>query len=129
MSCAIGLWLLGSLPSNAQDVCFDEATAGRMVVELERIPNLQRQLQLQESISLELTYQKDTLLETVRLQKEQVTLAQETIAAQKQVAEVAEKNCEARVEAAQPSFWHQLGTHTGAFGVGAVIAAVLVLLL
>ncbi len=100
-----------------------------MVVELERIPNLQQQLQLQENISVELTYQRDTLLETVKIQKEQVDLAKEALKAQQQLAEVQDENCKKQIEAAQPSFWSRLGTHGTAFGVGAVIAAVLVLLL
>jgi hypothetical protein len=100
-----------------------------MVMELEKIPNLKQQLQLQESISAELTYQRDTLLETVRIQKEQVDLSKDALQAQKELAKVAEEACEERVDAAQPSFWSRLGTHAGAFGVGAVIAAILVLLL
>jgi hypothetical protein len=100
-----------------------------MVVELERIPNLEKQLQLQESISLELTYQRDTLLETVKLQKEQVSLCQDTVKAQEQLARVSDENCKKMVEAAQPSFWHRLGTHAAALGVGGIIATVLVLLL
>lgn len=98
-------------------------------MELERIPNLRQQLIIQEQITGELTSQRDTLIETVRLQKEQVSLANETIKAQEQLAKVSDENCKKQIEAAQPSFWHRLGTHVGAFGVGAVIAAVLVLLL
>lgn len=100
-----------------------------MVIELERIPNLQKQLQLHESIGIELTYQRDTLLETVRLQKEQVDLSKETLKTQKELMAVKELECEKRVEAATPSFWERLGTHSASFGIGAVIAAVLVLLL
>jgi hypothetical protein len=129
-SFVIGL-LLWALPlsSFAQDVCFDEITAGRMVVELERIPNLQQQLSLQEAITVELTGQRDVLLETVKIQKEQVGLANDTIKAQKQLAEVQDENCKKMVEAAKPSFWSRIGTHATAFGIGGIIAAVLVLLL
>jgi hypothetical protein len=100
-----------------------------MVMELERIPNLRQQLILQEQITSELTSQRDTLIETVKLQKEQVSLCQDTVKAQEQLAKISDENCKKQIEAAQPSFWHRLGTHTGAFGIGAIIAAVLVLLL
>jgi len=100
-----------------------------MVVELERIPNLQRQLQIQESISIELTAQRDTLLETVKLQREQVDLSKEALIAQKELMAVQAENCKKQIEAAKPSFWHRIGTHFTAFGIGAVIAAVLVLVL
>jgi hypothetical protein len=100
-----------------------------MVMELERIPNLRQQLILQEQITSELTSQRDTLVETVKLQKEQVSLCQETVKAQEQLAKISDENCKKQIEAAQPSFWHRLGTHAATFGVGAIIAAVLVLLL
>jgi len=100
-----------------------------MVVELERIPNLQRQLVIQESITVELTAQRDLLLETVRLQKEQVDLSKEALVSQKELMAVQAENCKREIEAAKPSFWERLGTHSASFGIGAVIAAVLVLLL
>ncbi len=100
-----------------------------MVVELERIPNLQQQLQLQENISVELTYQRDTLLDTVKIQKEQVDLAKDALKAQQELAAVQDENCKKQIDAAKPSFWSRLGTHTAAMGIGGIIAAVLVLLL
>lgn len=113
----------------AQNICFDEATASRMVVELEKIPNLQQQLIIQEQITMELTVQRDTLIETVKLQKEQVVLCNDALKAHEQLAKVSDENCKKQIEAAKPSFWHRLGTHMGALGVGAIIAAVLVLIL
>ena len=123
------LWVFLLADATAQDVCFDEHVAGKMVVELERIPNLQQQLGIQESITVELTSQRDVLLETVKIQKEQVDLANDTIKAQKQLAEIQDENCKRQIEAAKPSFWSRLGTHVTAMGVGGIIAAVLVLLL
>uniref|UniRef100_A0A6M3KPY8 Uncharacterized protein n=1 Tax=viral metagenome TaxID=1070528 RepID=A0A6M3KPY8_9ZZZZ len=100
-----------------------------MVVELEKIPNLQRQLELQEQITGELTVQRDTLLETVKVQKEQVDLAKEALKSQQDLAKLQDENCKKQIEAAQPSFWSRLGTHITAAGVGGIIAAVLVLVL
>jgi hypothetical protein len=125
----IGLLLWGSLPSNAQDVCFDESVASKIVVELERIPKLKEEIALEIKRGDELIRQRDTLMDTVRLQKEQVDLATETIKSQKQLAEVQDENCKKQIEAAKPSFWSRFGTHTAAFGIGGIIAAVLVLLL
>jgi hypothetical protein len=99
-----------------------------MVVELERIPNLKQQLQLQESISLELTYQRDTLMDTVKIQKDQVDLAKDALKAQQELAKVQDENCKKMVEAAKPSFWSRIGTHVTAMGIGGIIVALALLL-
>uniref|UniRef100_A0A6M3X514 Uncharacterized protein n=1 Tax=viral metagenome TaxID=1070528 RepID=A0A6M3X514_9ZZZZ len=126
---ALLLWVFLLADATAQDVCFDEHVAGKMVVELERIPNLQQQLGIQESITVELTSQRDVLLETVKIQKEQVVLCSEALKSHEQLAKVSDENCKRQIEAAKPSFWSRLGTHVTAMGIGGIIAAVLVLLL
>jgi hypothetical protein len=100
-----------------------------MVVQLGEISKLERQLQILEATTVELITQRDTLLDTVKIQKEQVDLAKDALKAQQQLAEVQDENCKKQIEAAKPSFWSRFGTHTAAFGIGGIIAAVLVLLL
>ncbi len=130
-SFVLALLLLGLLlcPDANAEVCFSDEVGGAIVVELEKTANLKQQLVLQEQITVELTTQRDILTERVRIQKEQVILCDEVVKSQEQLAKVQDENCKQLVKAAAPSFWSRLGTHVTAFGVGAIIAAILVLIL
>jgi hypothetical protein len=89
-----------------------------MVVQLGEISKLERQLQILEATTVELITQRDTLLDTVKIQKEQIDLAKDALKAQQQLAEVQDENCKKMVEAAKPSFWSRIGTHVTAMGIG-----------
>jgi hypothetical protein len=100
-----------------------------MVMELERTANLGKQVGLLEQGTAEMQAQLDILKETVRIQKEQVDMATAALEAQKKLAEAQDANCQQLLKAAKPTFLDDVKSNVLAGGVGAVLAAMVILLL
>ncbi len=98
-------------------------------MELERIANLGRQVELLEQGTAEMQAQLDILKETIRIQKEQVDVASAAMEAQKKLAEAQDANCRQLIKAAKPTFLDNVKNNVLAGGVGAVLAVVAILLL
>ncbi len=117
------------LNSQAQDICFDDATASRMVVALEQAKIAEQQLTLAATGNTELQQQSDILKGTVRLLEDQITVYKNMIDMQNKMAEAKDKAFEQQLKAATPTFMQKLQQNFLAGGIGAILAAVGILLL
>lgn len=133
LSCGIVLllsaFLLCPASSAAQETCFADDVAGRMVVALERAKILEQQVAVSQGGNAELQQQIDILKGTVQLLEDQVRIYRNMAAMQEQMATVKERLCDEEIKAARPTLMHQVGTHGVAFGLGAILAGLFVLLL
>jgi hypothetical protein len=131
LSCVSGLLLAAISPCHEvrADVSFDDATAGNIIVALERAENLRAQIDLQDKMVRELTGQVSSIRESVAVQKEQSEMAAKVIEEQKKLIDLKDQDCKAQVAAAKPSFVDRLLSHIAAGGVGAVLAVIAVLII
>ena len=123
---AILLW-----PSNSfgQGVCFDDATAGRMVVALEQAKISEQQLTVQAGSNAELQQQVEILKGTVKLYEEQIGIYKNMNDMLNKMADAKDKAFEQQLKAATPTFMDKVKDNFLAGGIGAILAAVAMLLI
>lgn len=128
---ALLLWAFLLCPSSsaAQDTCFTEEVASRMIVALEQAKILEQQMALSETGGAELQQQIDILKNTVKLLQDQIEIYRSMTEMQSKMAEAKDKLFEQQLKAAKPSFMQQVGTHSISFGMGALLAGLAILLL
>jgi len=128
---ALLLWatLLCPLSSFAVEACFDEATAGKMVVALEQKDYCEQQLTVQLGSNAELQQQKDILLETAKLKDEQLIIYKNMVEMQNKLSEAKDKLHADELKAAKPTFMQELGKYAigAAGGAGLLLLIILVL--
>jgi hypothetical protein len=121
--------LLCPLNSFAENVCWDEATAGRMVVALEQKNICEQQLTVQLGSNAELQQQKDILLETTKLKDEQLIIYKNMVDMQTKLSEAKDKLHAEELKAAKPTFMQELGKYAiGAAGGAGILLLIIVLL-
>lgn len=128
----IGLLLLGLFlfPSSSfAQICFDDATASRMVVELERAKIMEQQLSTQSSGNLELQNQIDILKTTINLYQEQITVYKNMQEMNQKMSEMKDKACTEQIKAATPTFFDNMQKYLTGVGVGGILAGIAILLL
>jgi hypothetical protein len=123
---AILLWPPNSF---AQETCFSEDVAGRMVVALEQARIIEQQLAVAETGSAELLQQIDTLKNTIKLLQDQIEIYKNMAEMQARMGEAKDKLFEQQLKAAQPTFMDKVKTNVLAGGIGAALAAVAIFLL
>jgi hypothetical protein len=132
-SCVIALLLsvilLCPLSSFAQDACFDDATAGRMVVALEQAKIAEQQLSVAAGSNAELQQQAEILKGTIKLMQDQIDIYKNMVDMQNKMADAKDKLFEQQLKAATPTFMDKVKNNIVAGGVGAVLAVVAILLL
>jgi hypothetical protein len=121
--------LLWPLSSYAQGVCFDDETAGRMVVALEQAKFTEEQLAASNGQSAELIQQKEILQSTIKLLQDQIATYKSMQEMSTKMGEMQDKACKEQIKAATPTFMQRLQQNFLAGGIGAAIAAVVILLL
>lgn len=121
--------LLCPLSSFAQDICFDDATAGRMIVALEQAKICEQQLTVAADGSAELRQQLEIIKVTVKLLEDQISIYKNMAEMTAKMGEAKEKLFEQELKAAQPTFMDKVKTNVLAGGIGAVLATVVILLL
>lgn len=97
-----------------ESICFDESTASRMIVHIEKVSNLEEQIELYKEGNKELEYQVRLLKEVNGLRKEQVDQLQNLVKLQKD-------SYEAIIKESKPSFIRNLFNTIGAMGIGVLI--------
>jgi hypothetical protein len=121
--------LLCPLNSFAVEACFDETTAGRMVVALEQKDFCEQQLAIQLGSNAELQQQKDILLETTKLKDEQLIIYKNMVDMQTKLSEAKDKLHAEELKAAKPTFMQELGKYAiGAAGGAGILLLIIVLL-
>jgi hypothetical protein len=121
--------ILWPLSSFAQGVCFDDETAGRMVVALEQAKFSEEQLGALNTASVELIQQKEILQGTIQLLYDQINTYKSMQEMSTKMGEMQDKACKEQIKAATPTFMQRLQQNFLAGGIGAAIAAVVILLL
>lgn len=129
----IALFLLALLlfPSNSfgQSICFDDATASRMVVALEQAKITEQQLSAQSSGSLELQTQIDILRQTISLYQEQIIVYKNMAEMNSKMTEMKDKACVEQIKAATPTFMDNIQKYLTGVGIGGILAGIAILLL
>lgn len=128
----LGIGLLGLVlflfpPSSFADVCFDDDTAGRMVVTLEQAKITLEQLQLSEEKTAEVQKQVDILTKTIVLLEGQIEAYELMMVNNKQMSEAKDKVCQEQIKAATPTFMDNLQKYMVGAGAGAVIVGLIIL--
>jgi hypothetical protein len=125
------LWAILLFPSSsaAQGVCFDDKTAGDMVVALEQAKISEQQLEVSAGTNAELLQQKEILKETIKLREDQIAVYKNMVEMLNALSAAKDKVCEERVKAASPTFMDKVKSNVLAGGVGAALAVLAILLL
>ena len=125
LSLILGLLLLAT-PLLANDVCFTEADASRMVVELEKGRICEQQVVHYEKATQELTEQIGLLQEQVSMMSKKFDETLKQLEVERKLAEEKDK---ARIEEIKQAGKPQWTMLFGGFGAGALLVGALVLLL
>ena len=132
-SCGIVLLLSVILlcPSNslAQNACFDEGAASKMVVALEQAKICEQQLSVSANSSAELQQQVEILRGTIKLLEEQAVVYKNMMEMQKKIDESKDKLHAEELKAAKPSFFQTLGKIAIGFAVGVGVGVAIMSLL
>lgn len=123
---AILLWPLNSF---AQGVCFDDMTAGRIVVALEQAKIAEGQIEALNGSSSELIQQKEILQGTIRLLQDQIATYKSMSEMNQKMGDMKDKACQEQIKAAAPTFMDNLTKYLSGAGIGAILTAVVILLL
>jgi hypothetical protein len=121
--------LLCPLNSFAQDICFSESVASRMVVALEQAKIAEQQLTVASGINTELQQQLEILKTSVKLLEDQIVVYKNMDDMKAQMSAAKDDLFKEQLKAAQPSFMDKVKSNVLAGGVGAVLAVVVILLL
>ncbi len=111
------LLLIGNF-AYSQSVCFDELTAGRLVVQVEQTQNLKEQIELYKQANAELETQ-------IKLLKEINNLKEEQISKQKDLLNVQKITYEGIIKENKPNVLRQIFNTIGAMGIGVLIGLAL----
>jgi hypothetical protein len=112
-------FLLASV-AHAQDVCFSEDHAGRMLQQLEQTQNLKEQVDLYERANQELEYQVKLLKEVNALQREQV-------GQYKELLQIQREGYESIIKESKPNAFKEFINKLGFMGIGALVGMALML--
>jgi hypothetical protein len=123
------LLLLWPLNSFAQGVAFDDATAGQIVVALEKAKITEQQLSLEAESNAELREQVDILKGTIKLMEDQIVVYRNLAEMNKQMSEAKDKACQEAIKAAKPTFWENAQKYLVGIGIGGILAGVAILIL
>jgi hypothetical protein len=115
--------------SFAQDICFSESVASRMVVALEQAKISEQQLTVASRINVELQQQLEILRTTVKLLEDQIVVYKNMDEMKAQMSAAKDDLFKEQLKAAQPSFMDKVKSNVLAGGVGALLAVVVILLL
>jgi hypothetical protein len=121
--------LLCPLNSFAQDICFSESIAIRMVVALEQAKIAEQQLTVASGINAELQQQLEILKTSVKLLEDQIVVYKNMDEMKAQMSAAKDDLFKEQLKAAQPSFMDKVKSNVLAGGVGALLAVVVILLL
>ncbi len=120
--------LLYPLNSPAQ-VCFDDKTAGAMVVALEQAKIAEAQLSTQAGGNAELQNQVDILRGTIRLYEDQIAVYRNMAEMSQKMSDMKDKACQEQIKAATPTFTQNIGKYFTGAGIGAILTGIVILLL
>lgn len=114
------LFLLSSLciPAFAQDICFTNEVASRMIVDLEQKNNYENQVVLYKEGNRELEYQVQLLKEVNELRKEQLNQYERLVNLQKD-------SYEAIIKESKPSIGQKIFEFISLLGLGVAIGALI----
>jgi hypothetical protein len=110
--------LLFTTPLYAEDICFTEPVAKKMIVDLELKKNYEEQLEYYREGNKELEYQIKLMKEVNSLQKEQISQYKDLMKLQKD-------GYESIIKENKPSFIRSLFNTIGTIGVGILIGLLL----
>lgn len=110
--------LFSSSGAYAEDICFSEQTAKKMIVDLELKKNYEEQIEYYKEGNKELEYQIKLLKEVNSLQKEQITQYKDLMKLQKD-------GYESIIKENKPSFIKKTFEAIGFVGIGVLIGLLL----
>jgi hypothetical protein len=122
--------LLSSSIAIAQDktstnICFDEETAKRMIVELEQGRILKEQLKVSEDIIQTYKEREQYWKDYVKGQDEIIKIQQRTIDQYKQLVKTQEEMYEKQLKDAKPTFWQKVGEVSSYVAIGVIVGVAL----
>ena len=118
--------IIWATPSQANDVCFTEANASKIVVELEKGRICEQQVVQYEVSVKELSIQIESLKTQVETMSKKFDETMKQLESERKIASEKDKARLEEIKAAGKPQWTML---FGGFGAGAVAAIVLILLL
>lgn len=121
--------LLCPLNSRAQDICFDDATAARMIVTLEQAKISEQQLQAQAGGNAELQTQVDILRGTIKLYEDQIAVYKNMATMNQQMSDMKDKACAEQVKAATPTWGQNMQKYLTGAGVMGVLGLAAIFIL
>lgn len=105
----------------AEDVCFDENTAGQIVVELEKSRIIEQENTLLEQGNQELEKQLGLLKQIIELKDKQLQVEDQALTRYADLIKQQQQICDEEIRRAKPSFFEKVGNiATGAI-VGIII--------
>ncbi len=108
------LLLLASSFAYSQDICFDEQTAGRLVVQIEQTQNLKEQIELYKQANIELETQ-------IKLLKEISNLKDGQINKQKELLTIQKDTYEGIIKESKPNLLKNIFNIIGFIGIGILV--------
>jgi len=110
-------------------VCFDDVTAGRMVVSLEQARIMEQQLSTQAGGNAELQSQVDILRNTIKLYEEQIIVYKNMTEMNNKMGEMKDRACAEQIKAATPTFIDNMTKYLTGIGIGGILASIAILIL
>lgn len=117
------------LNSQAQDICFDDATAGRMVVVLEQAKIAEQQLLISADKDMESQKQIGILQGTIKLLEDRISLHEAMRKTDAAFSDMKDKAFEQQLKAATPTFMQNLGKYFTGAGIGAILTGIVIIIL
>lgn len=121
--------LLWPLNSFGQGVCFDDETAGAMVVALEKAKIVEQQLSVQVNGNAELQTQVDILRNTIKLYEDQIAVYKSMSEMNQKMGDMKDKVCQEQIKAATPTFMDNMGKYLTGAGIMGVLGLIGIILL
>lgn len=126
---SVGLLILGILLfanfSFAEEICFTEENAAKIVVELEKANIMKEQVQALKDQNIELVKQIKLMKEIVDLQQQQLDMSKQTIQTLQDTVKAQGEAYEKQLKMSKPNIWYQITEYAGILGVGILIGLLL----
>lgn len=122
------IFLLVMVNAVYADVCFDDAIAGKIVVEIEQCRIQKDSIDIYKQTIANLEEQQKAQDDVLTAYRDSFTKAKENIAGYQKLLDEQKGLYEAEIKKARPGLIERIVTGAGFMGLGAVIAGLLILL-
>jgi hypothetical protein len=114
-------FIIFPVSSYGEDICFDETTAGQIVVELEKSKIIEQENALLEQGSQELERQVGLLKQIIELKDKQLQVEDQALTRYVDLIKQQQQICDEEIKRAKPSFFEKVGN----IATGAIIGIII----